>query len=46
MSAAADRILWVGRTCELRAPSPAAAPKIEDRAEPAFVPALQPQPAL
>jgi ATP-binding cassette, subfamily B, bacterial CvaB/MchF/RaxB len=46
MSAAADRIFWVGRTCELRAPSPAAAPKIEERAEPAFVPALQPQPAL
>jgi ATP-binding cassette, subfamily B, bacterial CvaB/MchF/RaxB len=46
MSAAADRLFWVGRTCELRAPSPAAAPKIEERVEPAFVPALEPQPAL
>ena len=46
MSAAADRVFWVGRTCELRVPSPRAAPKIEDRAEPAFVPALEPQPAL
>lgn len=46
ISAAADRVFWVGRTCELRAQTPVAAPKIEDRVEPAFVPALEPQLAL
>ncbi|HEX6443034.1 MAG TPA: peptidase domain-containing ABC transporter [Stellaceae bacterium] len=46
MSAAADCVFWIGRTCELRAQTPAATPKIADRVEPVFVPALEPQPAL
>jgi ATP-binding cassette subfamily B protein RaxB len=46
ISAAADRMFWVAGTCELRAPNPATAPKIEERLEPAFVAALEPQPAL
>jgi ATP-binding cassette subfamily B protein RaxB len=44
MSAAADRVFWVGRTCELRSQPPA--PKIEERGGPAFAPALEPQPAV
>jgi ATP-binding cassette subfamily B protein RaxB len=44
MSAAADQIFWVGRTCELRAQAPA--PEIEGTAGPAYAPALEPQPAV
>jgi ATP-binding cassette, subfamily B, bacterial CvaB/MchF/RaxB len=47
MSAAADDIFWVSRTCVAHAPV-AAAPKIEERGGPAIAPmqAPEPQPAL
>jgi len=46
MTAAADQVFWVGRTCELRAP--AVAPKLEEPVAAALTPALapEPQPAL
>ncbi len=44
ISAAADRVFWIGRTCELRAPP--ASPTIEQRAESASAPVLTPQPAV
>lgn len=42
MSSAADRIFWVGRTCELRAA--AAAAKLEEPAESGFASVLMPEP--
>jgi ATP-binding cassette subfamily B protein RaxB len=44
MSAAADRVFWVSRTCQLRAPATTA--KIEERVDSGFVPVLAPQPAV
>jgi hypothetical protein len=46
MSSAADRIFWVGRTCELR--GPAASTEIVEPAKDGFGSVLipQPQPAI
>jgi len=45
MSASADHVFWVSRTCQLRAPATTTA-KIEERADTGLVPVLAPQPAV